>query len=51
MAGDTGFELAQVHGPGAAQLVGLDLPVIRATTIGDRNLFAEATISLNEAGT
>ncbi len=41
----------QVHGPGAIQFVGLGLSEERAATIGDRNLFTEAMISLNEEGT
>jgi hypothetical protein len=42
---------SQVHGPGAIQFVGLALSEEKAATIGDRNLFTEVMISLNEEGT
>jgi len=43
--------MAQVHGPGAVQFMGLGLSEESAAKMGDRNLSTEAVISPKEEGT
>lgn len=45
-----GFRV-QNHGPGAVQLVGLELPEERAEAIGDSNLSTANVTSWNATGT